>query len=109
MKGVGPTVFNKKKNGQCRYKYLFLGRDKSYFVENLFLQKSYLKHIIKMLEFFIDNIIVMFVGSVFQQTVGTPMGSNCAPVFPDLFLYSYEAYFIQSFSSKIYRLCPSIK
>ena len=35
MKGVGSTVFNKKKNGQCRYKYLVLGRDKSYFVENL--------------------------------------------------------------------------
>jgi hypothetical protein len=26
-------LFHKKKNGNCRYKYLAIGRDKSYFVE----------------------------------------------------------------------------
>jgi hypothetical protein len=31
---------------------------------------------------------------VFQQTVGIPMGTNCAPLLADLFLYSYEADFI---------------
>ena len=31
--GVGPTVFHIiRKNGQRRYKYLVLGRDRSYFV-----------------------------------------------------------------------------
>ena len=33
----------------------------------------------------------MFGGRVFQQTVGIPMGTNCAPLLSDLFLYSYEA------------------
>jgi hypothetical protein len=33
----------------------------------------------------------MFGGRVFQQTVGIPMGTNCAPLLADLFLYSYEA------------------
>jgi hypothetical protein len=33
--------------------------------------------IINMLEFLIDSIIVIFVGRVFQQTVGIPMGTNC--------------------------------
>jgi hypothetical protein len=42
--------------------------------------------IINMLEFFIDNIFVMFGGRVFQQTVGIPMGTNCAPLHADLFL-----------------------
>jgi hypothetical protein len=32
-----------------------------------------------MLEFLIDKIFAMFGGRVFQQTVGIPMGTNCAP------------------------------
>ena len=47
-----------------------------------------------MLEFLIDNIFVFFDGRVFQQTVGIPMGTNCAPLLVDLFLNSYEADFI---------------
>ena len=49
--------------------------------------------IIKMLEFLVDNIFVVFAGKVFQQTVGIPMGTNCAPLLADIFLYSYEADF----------------
>ena len=46
--------------------------------------------IIKMLEVLIDNIFVFFGGRVFQQLVGIPM-----------FLYSYEADFMQGFLKKI--------
>ena len=35
--------------------------------------------IIRMLEFLVDNIFVVFGGKVFQQIVGIPMGTNCAP------------------------------
>jgi hypothetical protein len=42
----------------------------------------------------------MFGGRVFQQTVGIPMGTNCAPLLADLFLYSYEADFIQGLLKK---------
>ena len=48
-----------------------------------------------MLEFLVDNIFVVFAGKVFQQTIGIPMGTNCAPLLADIFLYSYEADFIQ--------------
>ena len=48
-----------------------------------------------MVEFLIDNIYVEFGGHVYQQTVGIPMGTNCAPFVADLFLYSYEADFVQ--------------
>ena len=51
--------------------------------------------IINMFEFFIDNIFVFFGGRVFQQTVGIHLDTNCAPLPADLFLYSYEADFIQ--------------
>ena len=43
--------------------------------------------IINMFEFLIDNISVIFGERVFQQTVGKFMGTNCAPLVADLFLY----------------------
>ena len=48
-----------------------------------------------MLDFLIDNIFVFFGGILFQQVVGIPMGTNCAPLLADLFLYSYESEFLQ--------------
>ena len=47
-----------------------------------------------MLEFLVDNIFVVFGGKVFQQIVGIPIGTNCAPLLADIFLYSYEAEFV---------------
>jgi hypothetical protein len=51
-----------------------------------------------MLEFLIDNIFVIFGGRVFQVSI--PMGTYCAPLLADLFLYSYEADFIQGLLKK---------
>jgi hypothetical protein len=48
-----------------------------------------------MLEFLIDKIFVSLGGTLFQQVVGIPMGTNCAPLLADLFLYSYESEFLQ--------------
>ena len=86
-----------KKNGQRRYKYLVLGRDRSYFVTNHSdsTKKFSETDIINMLEFLIDNIFVIFGGRVFQQTVAIPMGTNCVSLLADLFLYSNEVDFIQ--------------
>jgi hypothetical protein len=46
--------------------------------------------IIKMLDIFI-----LLDGRVFQQTIGIPMGTNCAPLLADFFLTAYEADFLQ--------------
>ena len=46
-----------------------------------------------MLEYLIDNI---FRRTDISQTIGIPMGTNCAPLLADLFLYSYEAEFVHS-------------
>ena len=91
-----------KENGQRRYKYLVLGRDISYFIKNHSdsTKKFSETDIINMLEFWIDNICVIFGGCVFQQIVAIPMGANCAPLLADLFLYLYEAGFIQGFLKK---------
>ena len=71
-----------KKNGQRRYKYLVLGRDRSYLVKmhSDSTKKLSETDIINMLEFLIDNIFVIFGGRVFQQIVGIPMGTICAPL-----------------------------
>ena len=89
------------KNGNRRYKYLVLGHEETYFVKEHSDSKSKYSEddIIKMLEFLVDNIFVVFAGKVFQQTVGIPMGTNCAPLLADVFLYSYETDFIQSLLS----------
>ena len=47
-----------------------------------------------MIEFLVDNIYVRFDGQLFRQMVGIPMGTNCAPLLADLFLYSYENEFL---------------
>ena len=88
------------KNGNRRYKYLVLGHEETYFVKEHSDSKNKYSEddIIKMLEFLVDNIFVVFAGKVFQQTVGIPMGTNCAPLLA-IFLYSYEADFIQSLLS----------
>ena len=89
------------KNGNRRYKYLVLGHEETYFVKEHSDSKSKYSEddIIKMLEFRVDNIFVVFAGKVFQQTVGIPMGTNCAPLLADIFLYSHETDFIQSLLS----------
>ena len=80
---------------------MVLGREGPYFVkEHSDSKNKYTEEdIIKMLEFLVDNIFVVFAGKVFQQIIGIPMGTNCAPLLADIFLYSYEAEFIQSLLS----------
>ena len=48
--------------------------------------------------FLLDNICIRFVSKVYRQIVGIPMGTNCAPLVADLFLFSYERDFVLSFS-----------
>jgi hypothetical protein len=48
-----------------------------------------------MLGFLVDNIDIVFGDQVFQQFVGISMGTNCALLLAKLFLYSYEAEFVQ--------------
>ena len=53
-----------------------------------------------MLEYLIDNIFVEFGGRIYLQTIGIPMGTNCAPLLADLYLYNAE--FVQSLINDMY-------
>ena len=79
-----------------------VGRDRFYFVNNHSdsTKKLSKTEIINMLEFFIENTFAMLSGRVFQQTIGIPMSTNCTPLLPDLFLYSYDVDFIQGLLKK---------
>ena len=90
------------KNGDRKYKYLVSRHDETYFVKEHSDSKNKNSEddIIKMLEFLDDNIFVVFAGKVFQQTVVIPMVAICGPLLADIFLYSYEAEFIQSLLPK---------
>ena len=43
-----------------------------------------------------ENIYVQFEGMVYQQIVGIPMGTNCAPLIADWFLFCYERDFMSN-------------
>ena len=42
------------------------------------------------LTFLLDNTFILFGTKLYRQVVGIPMGTNCAPLVADLFLFCYE-------------------
>ena len=48
------------------------------------------------LSYLLDNIYIRFGTKLYIQIVGIPMGTNCAPLVADLFLYCYERDFMDS-------------
>ena len=50
------------------------------------------------LHYLLDNIFISFGSKLYRQIVGIPMGTNCAPLVADLFLFCYERDFMLSLS-----------
>ena len=50
------------------------------------------------LHYLLDNIFIKFGSKLYRQIVGIPMGTNCAPLVADLFLFCYERDFMLSLS-----------
>ena len=50
------------------------------------------------LTFLLDNIYIRFGSKLYKQIVGIPMGTNCALLVADLFLFCYERDFMLSLS-----------
>ena len=87
----------KHKNGATRYTHIKAGRNKSCFTNDPLNgdNKYTASDICKMTEFLVDNIYVRFGGQLLRQMVGVPIGTNCAPLLADLFLYSYVNEFLE--------------
>ena len=50
------------------------------------------------LVYLLDNIFIRFGTKLYRQTIGIPMGTNCAPLVADLFLFCYERDFMKYLS-----------
>ena len=50
------------------------------------------------LRYLLDNIFIRFGSKLYKQIVGIPLGTNCAPLVADLFLFSNERDFMWSLS-----------
>ena len=48
--------------------------------------------------YLLDNIYIRFGTTLYRQIVGIRMGTNCAPIVADLFLFCYERDFLTSLS-----------
>jgi hypothetical protein len=53
-----------------------------------------LQSLIELIGWLIDNTFVIVGDQILQQTVGIPMGTDCAPFLANLFLFSYEFNFL---------------
>ena len=69
----------------CNERYAFFTSDA---VRNYNLWSC--QKVCEALTFLIDNIYIGFGSKLYRQIVGTPMGSNCAPLVADLLLLCYE-------------------
>ena len=52
------------------------------------------------LVYLLHNIFVRFGTKLYRQTIGIPMGTNCASRVADLFIFCYERDFMKSLSQK---------
>ena len=50
------------------------------------------------LVYLLDNIFIRFGTKLYRQIIGIPMGTNCAPLVADLFLFCYVRDFMKSLS-----------
>ena len=50
------------------------------------------------LVYLLDKIFIRFGTKHYRQTIGIPMGTNCAPLVADLFLFCYERDYMKSLS-----------
>ena len=56
------------------------------------------QNVCEALIYLLDNIYIRFGTTLYRQIVGIPMGTNCAPLVADLFLFCYERDFMTSLS-----------
>ena len=90
MNNIQTMSLKWSKNGATRHTHIKVGRHKSYFTNDTFNSnnKYTANDICKMTGFFMDNVYVKFARQLFLRTIGIAVGTNCAPLLVDLFLYS---------------------
>jgi hypothetical protein len=66
--------------------------------------------LIRVLHWLIDNIYVTFGDKLFKQIIGIPMGTDCAPLLANLFLFSFEfKWILRQVEKERFRLLTKFK
>ena len=77
--------------------------DKKAFITSADHYRGYLlwscQNVFATLSLFLDNIYIRFGTKLYRQIFGIPMGTNCAPLVADLFLFCYEREFMKDHSN----------
>ena len=82
--------------------YIACNDKKAFFTSNDHFKGYHLwscQNVCDALSFLLDIIYIRFGTKLYRQIVGIPMGTNCAPLVADLFLFCYERDFMKDLSS----------
>ena len=74
--------------------HMALGKDYAYWTSRPVANTR--NQLVEMFNFLIDNVYIQVGSAVYQQTIGISMGTDCAPLVTNLFLFSYEFEFMKS-------------
>ena len=82
--------------------YLACNTEKAFFTDDpmKYYTNWTCSEVCESLTFLLDNIFVRYGNTIHRQVIGIPMGTNCAPLVADLFLYCYERDFMLSLNPK---------
>jgi hypothetical protein len=87
--------------GPAKGENLAIGKDKAYFTKDKKGHVYDLATTVHLIEDVIDNAYVQFGGSIYRQTTGVPMGSNCSPMLADLALTVMEHRYVMNAPIKV--------
>ena len=80
--------------------YLACNDQRAFFTSDVY--KNYnlwsCQKVCEALVYLLDNIFIRFGTKLYRQIIGIPIGTNCARLVADLFLYCYERDFMKSLS-----------
>ena len=79
--------------------YLKITRTKAYWCNKKKRNHAFFidcENLIQLINWLIDNTYVTIGDKVFRQTIGIPIGTDCAPFLANLFLFSYEFKFLNT-------------
>ena len=77
--------------------YISVGRFNAFWSDKLFKGHANITvdKLIEYIMFLINNIYVRVGNRIFKQTIGIPMGTDCAPLLANLFLFFYEYKYVK--------------
>ena len=79
-------------------KYLVIKNNSTTYWSNIASTKDHNvteNELVQQIKFLIENIYIQVGNRIFRQTIGIPMGTDCAPLLANLFLFHYEYKFMK--------------